>query len=53
MVIIVFQILDKLGCFCFFQKTFLLANIGIEIIFDILFLTFSNVDIQFTKKEPN
>ena len=51
MVIAGFQILDKLGRACFFQETFLLAVISIEVVFKIFFLTFSNANIQFAKKK--
>ena len=51
MVIAAFQVLDMLGCSWFFQETFLLANISMEVVLGILFLTLSNVNIQFTKKE--
>ena len=49
--IIAFQVFDKLDCFCFFQETFLFAKISLEVVFNILFLTFSNADVQFTKKK--
>lgn len=34
----------------FFQETFLLANIMIDIVLEMLFLTFSNANIQFDIK---
>ena len=46
-----FQVEDKLGKAWFFQETFLLANIDVEVVLGILFLTFSNADIQFMEKE--
>ena len=42
-----FQIEDKLGRTRFFQKMFLLADISIEVVLSMFFLTFNNVDIQF------
>ena len=51
MVIAAFQVFDKLGRFWFFQKTFLLANISIKVVLDMLFLIFNNTDIQFAEKE--
>lgn len=45
MVIANFQIKDKLGRVWFFQETFLIANTILEIIFKMLFLTFTNIDI--------
>ena len=46
-----FQVEDKIGKAWFFQKTFLLANISVEAILGILFLTFSNVNVQFVEKK--
>ena len=51
MVIAGFQVLDKQSRTQFFQKTFLLANITMEVVLRMLFLTFSNADIQFAEKE--
>ena len=44
-VIAAFQGLNKFGCSWFFQKTFLLADISIKVVLDMLFLTFSNADV--------
>lgn len=46
-----FQIENKLGKARFFQKTFLLASIHMEIILSILFLIFSNDNILFTEQK--
>ena len=51
MVIAAFQIVNKLGRSWFFLETFLLANISMEVVLGILFLTFSNANIQFAEKE--
>ena len=51
MIIAIFQILDKLGHFCFFQKTFLFPKISMKVVFGMLFFTFSNLDMQFGKKK--
>ena len=40
-----FQIINKLGYSWFFQETFLLADISIEVVLSMLFLTFSNADV--------
>ena len=40
-----FQVEDKLRRARFFQKTFLLADINMEVVLEMPFLTFSNVDI--------
>ena len=50
-VIPAFQVFNKLGCSWFFQETFLPANISIKVVLGLLFPTFSNSDIQFTKKK--
>ena len=50
-VIAAFQVVDKLNRSWLLQKTFLLANINMKVVLDILFLIFSNADVQFTEKE--
>ena len=45
MVIAVFQVVDKLGRSRFFQKTFLLADISMEVVLGMLFLTLSNPNV--------
>ena len=51
MIIAVFQVLDKLDCSWFFQKTFLLANISIKMVLSIPFLIVSNINVQFAEKK--
>ena len=51
MVIAAFQILNKLCCSRFFQETFLLADISMEMVQGMLFFTLSNADVQFSEKE--
>lgn len=51
MVLVKFQIEDKLERAQFFQKTFLLADTSIEIILGMSFLTLSNVNMQFAERE--
>ena len=51
MVIAVFQVKDKLGRAWFFSKSSLLAETSMEVILEMPFLTFSNANIQFAKKE--
>ena len=51
MVIASFQVEDKLRSARFFRETFLLADISVEVVLDMLFLTFSNADVQFVEKE--
>ena len=47
MVIARFSIQNKMHKIRFFEETFLLANISINIILEMSFLTFSNISIQF------
>lgn len=47
MVIISFSIKDKKRSYCFFKKTFLLADISIDSVLKYLFFTLSNVKIDF------
>ena len=42
---------DKLGRTRYFQETFLLADISMEVVLGMPFLTLSNADIQFAEKE--
>ena len=51
MIIAAFQIVNKLGHSWFFQEIFLLADISMEVVLGMLFLTFSNADVLFAKKE--
>lgn len=45
-----FQVDNKLRKTRFFQETFLLADINVEVILSIFFLTLNNTDIQFAEK---
>ena len=51
MVLVNFQVEDKLGRVRFFQETFLLADISVKVVLGMPFLTFSNANIQFVKKK--
>ncbi len=42
---------DKLGRARFFQETFLVANISVEVVLGMPFLTFSNADVVFKDRE--
>ena len=50
-VIAAFQVVNKLGCSRFFQKTFLLANISIEVVLSMPFLIHSNANVQCAEKK--
>ena len=51
MVIADCSVKDKLKRVRFFQKIFLLANIGLEVVLGIPFLTLSKADIRFAERE--
>ena len=47
MVVFTFSILNKDGKDRFFEKNFLLANVKLDIVLKIFFLTLNNVDVNF------
>ncbi len=47
MVVSNFSVLDKDSRMKFFEKSFLLANVKLHLVFGMLFLTMSNTDINF------
>lgn len=49
MVIIGFLLQDKLKKAQFFEKTFLLADTNMEVLFEKFFLILSNLDVYFAK----
>ena len=51
MVIAGFQVQDKFGKARFFQETFLVADTSIEVVWGMLFLAFSKVEVDFAEKE--
>ena len=51
MVIAGFQVQDKFVKARFFQKTFLVADTSMEVVFRIPFLTLSKFKVDFVKKE--
>ena len=46
-----FLLQDSIKIVQFFEETFLLANISVEVILEILFLIFSNANIEFAELE--
>ena len=50
-VIVDFTVKNKLRTVWFFQETFLLANIGLEMVLGIFFLTHSRANIRFTERK--
>ena len=51
MVLANFQVEDKFGKARFFQETFSLANISVEVVLSMLFLILSNANVQFVEKK--
>ena len=51
MVVATFSVTDQANRVKFFEKTFLIANISPDVVFGMPFLTLSNVNIDFPKKE--
>ena len=51
MVLASFQVENTLGRAWFFQEMFLLADLSIEVVLGMPFLTFSNADIKFAQKK--
>ena len=51
MVVAAFWVTDQANRVRFFEEIFLVANISLDMVFGIFFLTLSNVDIDFPKKE--
>ena len=51
MVVAVFLVTDQADKIRFFEETFLIANVSLDVVFGMLFLTLSGADIDFPKKE--
>ena len=51
MVLASFQVEDTLGRARFFQETFLLADLSVEVVLGMPFLTLNNANIKFAQKE--
>lgn len=47
MIVTAFLMMDKTNQVKFFKKTFLIANVSLEVVFEMFFLTISNVNIDF------
>ena len=47
-VVTAFSVEDKANRVRFFEKTFLVANVSPEVVFGMLFLTLSNIDVDFS-----
>lgn len=51
MVVIAFLVNDQTNQVRFFKKTFLLANLCQKVVFEMLFLILSSVNVNFLKKK--
>ena len=51
MLVTAFSVTDKVNQVKFFEETFLVANVSLKVVFGILFLTLSSVDIDFLGRE--
>ena len=47
MIVTAFLVMDKINRVKFFEKTFLVANVSLEVVFEMFFLTLSNVNVDF------
>ena len=47
MVVVVFSVANKANQVRFFEETFLVANISLEVVLGMLFLTLSGADVNF------
>ena len=50
-VVVVFSVTDQANKVKFFEKTFLIANISPDVIFEMPFLILSGADVNFPKRE--
>ena len=51
MVVAVFSVIDQADKVRFFEVTFLVANVSPDVVFGMLFLTLSGMDVNFSKRE--
>ena len=51
MVVTAFSVTDKANRVRFFEETFLVANISLEVVLGMLFLTLSGADVNFSGRE--
>lgn len=47
--IVLFEVVDKKKKFSFFEETFLLANLKINVVLDMIFLTLLDIKLNFIK----
>ena len=51
MIVVAFSVTNKVNQVKFFKETFLVANVSLEIVFEILFLTLSGANIDFLDRD--
>ena len=51
MVVAAFSVIDQVDRVRFFEKTFLVANVSLDVVFGMFFLTLSDADINFSKRK--
>ena len=51
MIVAVFLIINQVNRVKFFEETFLIANISLDIVCEMLFLTLSSANVDFSKKK--
>ena len=51
MVVVAFLVEDKVNRVGFFEKTFLVANVSLEVVLGMSFLTLSGADVDFLGRE--
>ena len=49
--IVAFSVTDQANKVRFFEETFVVANVSLDMVFGMLFLTLSGADVDFSKKE--
>ena len=51
MMVVVFSVTDQADMVKFFEKTFLVANVSLDVVLGMAFFTLSGVDVDFPKRE--
>ena len=51
MVVVAFSVTDKANRVKFFEKTFLVANVSPKVVLEMLFLTLSGANVDFSGRE--
>ena len=51
MIVAVFLVTDQVDRVKFFEKTFLIINISLDVVFGMFFLTLSSANVNFSKRK--